>query len=384
MNTECKVGAIKFDTPLLLGSGYITEKPDFFLRAKRHGCAAMITRSLKKKVPVERAVIPAPRYAVRGTTMLNCEWGNENPWTSWRDGWVDQVSASGSPLIVSLSGRDIEGCANLVSVFSEMAVSAFEVNISCSHSGALHGNLNVDFEHIQELMVRIRPLTKKPIWIKLSYSPFVVTMAEVAAENGADAIVCTNSVGPGLFIDVESQLPVLGIQGGAGGVTGKAIFPIALRCVYEISQAVSIPVVGVGGIWSSDDVLQMMMAGASAVQLYTKPALEGPIIYKHIMQGLNQYLLDHSEIKSLQELVGIAHRKRSVHQFKAPAPQVIAENCIGCAVCAPSCAFNAIDFQKRPDGPALAVINKNCIGCNACVGVCPPELEAIKAVYEVT
>ena len=105
MSIDMQVGEMKLQTPLLLASGYITETPDFFLKARPHGCSGMVTRSLKKNTPPERTHVPSPRYAVfNEDSMLNCEWGNERPWTEWRDHGVADVKNTGCPIIISLSG----------------------------------------------------------------------------------------------------------------------------------------------------------------------------------------------------------------------------------------------------------------------------------------
>ncbi len=378
MSLNTSVGTLSLQTPLLLASGYITETPDFFFRAVPYGCAGMVTRSLKEHVPPERASVPAPRYVVfNGNSMLNCEWGNEKPWRHWL---VDalKVKETGCPIIVSLSGRDIEGCANLIRSFDEISVDAFEINISCSHSGVLHGNLNIDVTHLRELMEKIRPITRTPLWIKLSYSTILIQMAEEAERLGADAIVCTNSIGPGMFIDTDTAKPKLGIKDGGGGVTGKAIFPIALWSVHQIHRAVAIPIVGSGGISTADDVIQMLMAGAAAVELYTAPALKGPAIFRRIVSGLEKFLREHPDYHSLNNLVGAA-KIGEESNFSSPTPMIIEENCTGCGICIPSCAFDAIKLVHHPK--ALAIIDDNCISCNACVGVCPPKFDAIQASY---
>lgn len=384
MKTEVTVGSVRFQTPLLLGSGYITETPDFFLRAKPEGCSGIVTRSLKEHVPPERSRIPAPRYAIHEqTSMLNCEWGNERPWREWLDYGAATVQLAGSPVIISLSGRDPEGCARLMQEFDRIGVDAFEVNVSCSHSGALHGNLNVDFEHLRHLMSVIRPATRSPLWIKLSYSPHLVGMGLLAEELGADAIVCTNSVGPGMLIDTRTSRPQVGMQGGGGGLSGQAIFPIALWCVHQLATAVRIPIVGVGGIATADHVVQMLMAGASAVQLYTAPALLGPRVFSKIMRQLREFMLTHPEYDgSVASLTGRTIPYTREHRFSAPVPRVLEERCTGCTVCVEACAFNAIDMVEREGGRPLAVINDACISCNACVGACPPKWGAIVPTFE--
>lgn len=382
MSLNAQIGKVKLQTPLLLASGYITETPEFFLMAQPYGCAGMVTRSLKQHVPAERTRIPAPRYAVFDQgSILACEWGNEKPWTDWKKYGVDQVKRTGCPIVISLSGRDLDSCYNLIRSFDELGVDAYEINISCPHSGVLHGNLNINNTHLRQIMQTVRQATKTPIWIKLSYSNFLLQMAMEAESLGADAIVCTNSIGPGMLIDTETAKPKLGIKGGGGGVAGKAIFPVALWCVHQLSQTLKIPVVGCGGIFTADHVIQMLMAGASAVQLYTAPALKGPRVFKRIISDLKRFLETHTEYTSVRELIGLTHSKTSEHTFSSPPPVVINEKCTGCGICVDACAFNALSLVRRPGKAALAIIADNCISCNACVGVCPPKFDAIKASF---
>lgn len=362
------IGSVELGTPLLLASGHITETPDFFL--KTSSCAGMVSRSLKENPPPERAKTPSPRYAVFDScqSMLNCEWGNSVPWTEWRDHGVREVKEVEGAIIISLSGRDIESCIHLIHEFDKLNVDAYEINVSCAHSGALHGNLNVDFSHLKELLLATRPETKTPIWIKLSYSPFLVDMARTAEKYGADAIVCTNSIGPGMFIDTKTATPWLGVKGGAGGVTGKAIFPIALNCVYQLAQSVKIPIVGSGGIFTADDVVQMMMAGASAVQLYTAPALQGPNVFREISNQLC-YFLRNRPFSNIQEIIGMALEKRENHCFEVRTPIIAGSLCKKCRSCKTICNFDAIQIDEALQ--CATVDETKCVGCSACVQACP-------------
>ncbi|OGZ39414.1 MAG: hypothetical protein A3B04_03630 [Candidatus Portnoybacteria bacterium RIFCSPLOWO2_02_FULL_39_11] len=206
-------------------------------------------------------------------------------------------------------------------------------------------------------------------------------MAQQAEELGANAIVCTNSIGPGMLIDTKTAKPKLGIKSGGGGVTGKAIFPIALWCVHQLSETLGIPVVGCGGIFTADDVIQMLMAGASAVQLYTAPALKGPTVFRRVTAGLQRFLAENPKYASVKDIIGVTLNKTGDHQFSSPRPVVIEERCAGCGICVQCCAFDALSMVRRADEKPLAVIADNCISCNACVGVCPPKFDAIKASF---
>ena len=376
------VGSVELVTPLLLASGYITETPEFYLRAQPEGCSGIVTRSLKKNVPPERERIPVPRYAMHGRdSMLNCEWGNEGRWTQWRDIGIPAVKKAGGPIILSLSGRDPVGCVELMHEFDAIGVDAYEVNVSCSHSGVLHGNLNVDIEHLESLMHVIRPATETPIWVKLSYSTQLVLMGMTAERLGANAIVCTNSIGPGMLIDTSTGRSKLGIMGGGGGLTGRAIFPIALWCVHQLAQNLAIPIVGCGGISTAEHAVQMMMAGASALQLYTAPALHGPRVFRRIMSGFERFLAQHPEYDSLRALKNVTAPHTVEHHFSSPPPVVIDERCTGCTLCVEACAFDALSLVMRENGKLLAVIEDNCVSCNACVGACPPKFDAIRASF---
>lgn len=380
MSLKTRIGSVCLQTPLLLASGYITETPEFFKKAQPYGCSGMVTRSLREYTPPERSKNPAPRYAVFGqNSMLNCEWSNEKPWTDWRDGGVRQVKDTGGAIIISLSGRDLESCCNLIKAFDELDVDAYEINISCPHSGALYGNLNIDVFHLEQLMKKVRGITKTPIWIKLSYSNILLSIAKRAEDLGADAIVCTNSIGPGMLIDTKTAKPKLGIKDGGGGLSGKAIFPIALWCVYQLSQNLTIPIVGCGGIFTADDVIQMLMAGARAVELYTAPALKGPTVFKHITAGLRRFLMENPQYTSIDDLIGLTLDKTSEHRFSSPRPVVVKKKCTGCGICIQSCAFDVLKMIRRDDRKPLAVITDDCISCNACVGVCP--FDAIEASF---
>lgn len=380
---KTNVGSVQLDTPLLLASGYITETAEFFLRSQPMGCSGIITRSLKRQVPPERQHIPVPRYAIfEQKSMLNCEWGNERHWSTWKNEEAQKVRESKGTLIISLSGRDPHGCAELMGEFDAMGiVDAYEVNVSCSHSGALHGNLNVDIEHLEGLMATIRKATQTPIWIKLSYSTQLIQMALIAERDGADTIVCSNSIGPGMLIDTKAAVPQLGIQGGGGGLTGNAIFPIALWCVHQLSNSLEIPVVGCGGVSSGDHAIQMLMAGASAIQLYTAPALYGPRVFRRVLNGIERYLEEHTEYQKLEDLNGVVSQRTTDHQFASPFPEVLEEKCTGCGVCIDACAFDALSLVTNEQGEDIAVIKDTCVSCNACVGVCPPKFDAIKARF---
>lgn len=375
-----QIGSVKLDTPLLLAAGHITETPEFFLDASKLACAGMVTCSLRESLPADRRNA-SPRYAIfdSGHSMLNCEWGSSIPWSYWRDYGVGVVKSAGGAIIVSLSGRDINSCAKLIREFDKVGVDAYEINISCAHSGAIYGDLSIDFPHVQKLMMKIRRMTKTPLWVKLSYSSLLLDMAKFVEKHGADAIVCTNGIGPGMFIDIKTATPRLGIMGGAGSVTGRVIFPIALNCVYQLAKTVDIPIIGCGGITSANEAIQMLMAGAKAVELYTEPALHGAEIFTEIAAGIRNYLSNESESGqpacSLDNLIGVALHARDESCYTSNIPTITDWQCAicndwqcsACRRCVKACNFGAIEVKPASRTP---IINEKCVGCSVCADVC--------------
>ena len=140
-------------------------------------------------------------------------------------------------------------------------------------------------------------------------------------------------------------------------------------------------VVGVGGISSAEDVIQMIMAGASAVQIYTLVALKGPKVFEDIISDLKQFFNRHPEYCSFSDLVGVSLKWAEKYSFNSLRPIIDSDKCTGCGLCLDCCVFGAIELTRQKDGRVMAVIDDTCTSCNACVGVCPSRNSAIKAIF---
>jgi len=130
-------------------------------------------------------------------------------------------------------------------------------------------------------------------------------VAKAAEKAGADGITAVNTLGPGMVIDVKTGKPVLGFK--VGGMSGPALKPIAIRCVYDIYKAVKIPIIGMGGITTGKDAIEMMMAGATAVGIGTGIYYRGWDIFKKVCDEMTKFLKSH-DYSSLKEVIGVAHR----------------------------------------------------------------------------
>ncbi len=205
------------------------------------------------------------------------------------------------PLIVSLYGSTPEEFVELVRIFD--FADAFELNLSCPHAKGLGLEIGKDFDLVYDIIRSLKRTTDKPVFAKVSANLDYVELAKVCESAKADGIVAINTV-KGMEIDVISMRPIL--SNISGGVSGKAIKPIALKCVWDIYEEVSVPIVGCGGISNWKDVVEFALAGAKAVQIGSAFRY-GYEIVDNILEGLESYL----RVVGLEweEIVGLAHRR---------------------------------------------------------------------------
>jgi dihydroorotate dehydrogenase (NAD+) catalytic subunit len=214
----------------------------------------------------------------------------------------------GAPVIGSALGSTPDEFAKVAERFVKAGVTAIELNVSCPHVGSLY-LLGMDPESVADVVSTVcaRIKQKVPIWVKLPGStdyPRLVKVAQAAETAGASALVALNTL-PALAIDPETQRSLLGA--GIGGLSGPAIKPIAVRAVWELHRArISLPIIVVGGILSGSDVIEYVLAGASAVEIGTGVLIHGTTIFKQICQEILEYLKRHN-ISRVNDLIGQIH-----------------------------------------------------------------------------
>lgn len=205
-------------------------------------------------------------------------------------------------IIANISGFSIEEyveCAKKMDVVENVGI--IEVNVSCPnvHNGGMA--YGVSAQSVSEVTKAVKDVTKKPVYIKLSPNVTdIVEIAKACESSGADGLSLINTL-LGMRIDIRRKAPV--IANKMGGFSGPAIFPVALRMVYQVANAVKIPVIGMGGVSSAQDVIEMIMAGASAVQVGSAN-LVNPFACKEIIEEL-PLTMEELGIKSLREIIGI-------------------------------------------------------------------------------
>ncbi|ATZ16128.1 dihydroorotate dehydrogenase (NAD+) catalytic subunit [Entomoplasma freundtii] len=253
---------------------------------------------------------PQPRIAQIPMGLLNSV-GLENPgFAEFKEKVVPAYSQLNVPIMVNISGRTIEEYQQLAAKLNEIAeIALIELNISCPNvkeGGILFGT-NLDLTRETVRAVR-QVLTKKKLIVKLSPSVSdIQAFAKVCEDEGADALCLINTI-PALHIDIKTKKPVLG--NGIGGLSGPAIKPIAVRMVYQVAQVVNIPIIGMGGITSTEDAIEFMMAGASIIGIGTG-LFQKPNLIQEIKTGLQQYCQENN-LNNIQEIVGAAHEPRQI------------------------------------------------------------------------
>ena len=293
---------IRLDNPVIPASGTFGYGYEF---AELYDINCLGSFSFKGTTAEPRFGNPAPRIAEAPAGMLNAV-GLQNP-------GVDAVIARElprlkqvfhKPVIANVSGFSIEEYAQVCAKLDrEEQVGWLEVNISCPnvHGGGM--SFGTDPAAAAEVTKAVKAVTTKPVIVKLSPNVTDITAIARACEDaGADALSLINTL-MAMRIDRKTRRPVL--ANVTGGLSGPAVFPLALRMVWQVSQAVSIPVVGLGGVSSAGDVIEMMLAGATAVQVGAAN-LRDPCICRRIIQELPAQMEQYG-IENLEDIIGGAH-----------------------------------------------------------------------------
>jgi len=377
----------KIPSPLILASGALIEKPeqiDPFLEA---GVGAVVPRTTRKTM--ERKRHPSPHlYQIgrRGSEMmLNAEWTGADI-GFWRP-YLDKVSET-QQVIMSVSGRNIEDCVEVCKELDLYNFPYLEINVGCAHSNSINGFITRNSDHIKQLTTSIKDSgVVTPIALKLGHSDFIVNLANVAKEAGADAIVAINTFGPLFDFNIDEKgnpQRVLGITGSQGGMSGAPLFNIALTDVANIKHQVGIPVIGCGGVRTEEHVIKMLMAGASAVQIYTAAHVKG-INAPNFFTSLNKKMLKYLDAKGISKIENVKDLALELLDNDTnlnPIVPKVDDNCTGCGKCITIClpeAINDLGNSENNDGK-VEIDEEKCVGCGHCVSVCPSDAIAVEKI----
>ena len=245
---------------------------------------------------------PPPRVCETYGGMLNAI-GLQNPGArAFIENDLPFLKEIDTKIIINLCGRTVADYVAVARDFAEEDVDIFELNISCPNIESGGMAIGTDSSITEKVTKDVKKILKAPLFVKLS--PNVTNIAEIAkaAESGgADGLSLINTL-LGMKIDIKNRKPILGNT--FGGLSGPAVKPVAVRMVYQVAKAVKLPIIGMGGIRNSDDVVEFMMAGATAVGVGTAN-FTNPLAVIHTIEGLTKYV-EENGLSSLDEIRGVA------------------------------------------------------------------------------
>ena len=286
---------LEIKNPLILAAGIMGTTGGSLKRIAESGAGAVVTKSIGLE----------PKSGHINPTMVEVDCGYLNamglPNPSYKNfqDEIDIAKESGVPVIASIFG----GCsADFAQIAGALRADAFELNVSCPHAHGYGAEIGTDPALVEDITHSVKRTVDVPIWVKLTPNVTDIKSIGLAAQRGgADAVVAINTV-RGMAIDFESGYPILGNR--FGGLSGRAIKPIAIKCVYDLYEALDIPVIGVGGISDWKDVIEFMMAGAQAVEIGS--AVGNNINIFNDISSCMETFLEEKEW-TLNDIYGMAH-----------------------------------------------------------------------------
>ena len=297
MNTRVNLAGIEMKNPVTVASGtfgYGREMSEFIDLNKLGG---IVTKGTSLK---PRPGNKPPRVCEVTGGMLN-SIGLQNPgvefFMEYDLPWLRKFDTK---IIVNACGSSIEEYVELAKILNTLDIDGVELNLSCPNVKAGCMAFGTSYEGVKEVTSQVRKVLDKPLIVKLTPNVTDITAPARGAEDaGADGVSLINTL-LGMSIDIEKQRPILAIN--MGGMSGPAVKPVAVRMVYQVAQTVKIPVLGLGGIVSGKDVIEFMLAGATAISIGTGNFIEPETSIKAIKE-VEEYLERH-KIENIEEIIG--------------------------------------------------------------------------------
>ncbi|GAB4405077.1 MAG: dihydroorotate dehydrogenase [Anaerolineales bacterium] len=350
---QVRIAGVTFRNPLIISSGPLTYNAEAILKTWREGASGAVT----KTITLRPAINPTPHIARADApgSLLNSEKWSDLPADQWIHEEIPALRAAGGGIIIASVGHTAADVEALASPLAEAGAHMLEVVSYRSDDMAP--------------AVRIaKASTGVPVFAKVSANwPDLLEIVEACLRVGADGITAIDSIGPALAIDIETRRPRLEGPWGFGWLSGAAIKPIAVRVVAEIALRWDVPILGVGGIAKAEDIVEMVMAGATAVQAHTAPLLHGPGWIGKTLNRLDQWLNAHG-FPSVANARGAA--LPSLRDAEDSRPLGFAydpETCTECGRCVAVCAYGALGLDNK----RMERDRTRCRSCGLCASVCP-------------
>jgi dihydroorotate dehydrogenase (NAD+) catalytic subunit len=301
MNTKVKIAGVTFSNPIMTASGTFGSGAEYSEFVDLNQLGAVITKGVSN---IPWTGNPTPRIAEVYGGMLNAI-GLQNPGI---DVFIERdipfLKHYDTGIIVNVCGKTTEDYCEVVERLADQPIDMMEINISCPNvkeGGIAFGQ---DPKAVEAITSAIKKYAKQPVIMKLSPNVTDITdMAKAAEAGGADGLSMINTL-TGMKIDIHKQK--FAIANKTGGLSGPAVHPIAVRMVYQVAQAVQLPIIGMGGVMNAEDAIELMLAGATAVAVGTAN-FANPTITTEIVDGIKEYMHRYG-IKDIKEIIGAVHQ----------------------------------------------------------------------------
>ena len=305
MDLSTKISGIGLKNPLVLSSGILDLTALTMKRAVKNKAGAITTKAIgseERKGHKNPTVIANEHYMMNAMGL--CNPGYENYKYEIRE-----FKKTNIPLIANIFADTPERFAALAKNLENYGVDALELNLSCpnvSKEEKLGHIIGKDPDMVEQYVKKVKRAVRIPVIAKLTPNVNDITeLAKAAEEAKADMVSAINTAGPGMEINIEAAAPVLANQ--FGGISGPAIKPLAVASVYKIYDTVKIPIIGIGGITTGRDAIEMIMAGASAVGIGSAIYYQGIEVFNKILKEMQDWM-DKNNYSKIKDLIGIAHQ----------------------------------------------------------------------------
>jgi len=354
-----KLWDLEFPNPIWTAAGPGAADAELLARAARGGAGGLVTKTISLK-PAE---VPVPNIASPFSgSLLNAELWSEMDYSVFIEEVLPAARKHGLPLIVSVgySPEDLEILGRALQESGQADAVEFSIHY-----------VGKEVDNLTRTARALKHSVSVPVLAKLSPSVQDIPAVVRALEPFVDGFVAMNSLGPALDFDPETLQPTLGSADGRGWLSGGAILPVALHLIATIAASTKKPVIGVGGIRRVVDVVKMLQAGASAVQICSLAILKGQNIYGALAAELNTWIDAHG-LDSAAALTGTFLKRPAAEAYTLGQPlypRIDPQACTYCGLCERSCLHRAIHFEDTD----FQLNRKRCVSCGLCVSVCPQQ-----------
>ena len=307
VDLSVSIGKVRLANPVMPGSGTFSTEFGQVIDLSRLG--ALVTKTVSRNY---RSGNPPPRVHETEAGMINSIGLPTKGLKYFLEVQLPEYRRFGTPVVCSITSEDIEDFAQMARDVSVAGVDAIELNISCPTRQPGGGNFALNEDTTYKVVSRCRAMTDKPLWAKLSPNAGEITaVAEAAEKAGANAITVSNTI-LGLKINIDTFRSTIG--NGYGGISGPGVKPIVLRMVHQCSKAVKIPIIGCGGIMKTEDVIEYLIAGATAVEVGFAN-FRNPTAMIGLIEGLEKWCAKKG-VKRLADLTGamLDHPPRDTYE----------------------------------------------------------------------